>query len=103
MVDLYHLKICSEKTGYEVKSKSRVKLDLMALQEKIVSITGLRVRVGVPALLLLEGDDGQVINIFPSGRLLLRNFSSKNDAETLVSFLAPLLYGKGLEGDESEF
>jgi len=92
MVDLYQFKVCSEKTGYEVKPKSQLKLDLMSLQEEIVKITGLRIRVNVPALLLLEGDDGQVINIFPSGRLLLRNFSTQNDAEKVVNLLSPLLY-----------
>ncbi len=94
MVDSYHLKICSEKTGYEVKPKSRLKLDLISLQDAIVNITGMRVRVGIPALLLLVGEDGQVINIFPSGRLLLRNFSTQDDAEEIVSFLAPLLYSQ---------
>ena len=92
MVNSYQLKICSEKTGYEVKPKTRLKLDLMSLQDEIVNITRMRVRVGVPALLLLEGEDGQVINIYPSGRLLLRNFSTQDDAEALVNPLAQLLY-----------
>ncbi len=92
MVDTYHLKICSEKTGYEVKPVERFKLDLMSLKDKIVEICKMRIRVGIPALLLLEGDDGQVINIFPSGRLLLRNFSSQEEAEKMVDLLAPLLY-----------
>ncbi len=92
MVDLYQLKICTDKTGFEVKPKSRLKLDLVSLQDEIVSVTGMRIRVGISALLLLEGDDGRVINIYPSGRLLLRNFSTKNDAEAIVSPLAQLLY-----------
>lgn len=94
MVDSYHLKICSEKTGYEVKPANHLKLDLISLQDKIVEITRMRIRVGIPALLLLEGDDGQVINIFPSGRLLLRNFSSQEEVEKMVDLLAPLLYSR---------
>ncbi|MFW9909491.1 MAG: hypothetical protein ACFFEF_13025 [Candidatus Thorarchaeota archaeon] len=92
MAESYHLKICSEKTGYEAKPKRSLKLDLMTLKDQIVAVTRMRVRVGVPALILLQGDEGEVINIFPSGRLLLRNFPSKNDVERMVNLLAPILY-----------
>lgn len=64
----------------------------MTLQSKIVELSKMRVKVGIPALLLLEGDNGQVINIFPSGRMLLRNFSTQEEAEKLVSILASILF-----------
>ncbi len=97
MFDSYHMKICSEKTGYEVKPKAQMKLDLTALKDEIVTITGMNVRVGVPALLLIEGKDGQVVNIFPSGRLLLRKFPTQDAAEAMVRLLAPLLYNSKSE------
>ncbi len=88
----YHFKICSEKAGYEVKPVNRLHLDLMNLEKKILEITGYSVRVSVPALLLLEGPDGSIINIFPSGRLLLRNFETETEAERIVDLLAAVLY-----------
>jgi hypothetical protein len=94
MADTYQLKICSEKTGYEVKPIRHVELDLLTLKQRIVELTRMCVKVGIPALLLLEGENEEVINIFPSGRLLLRNFSSQKDAEKLVSLIAPLLYSE---------
>ncbi|MHA2425109.1 MAG: hypothetical protein ACXAEF_09995 [Candidatus Thorarchaeota archaeon] len=94
MVDAYQLKICSEKTGYEVKPRGRIKLDIMALKDRIVETSRMRAKVSIPALLLLEDDNGGIINIFPSGRLLLRNFSTQEDAEELVARLAPLLYSE---------
>ncbi|MHA1960930.1 MAG: hypothetical protein ACW99U_11905 [Candidatus Thorarchaeota archaeon] len=51
---------------------------------------GMRVRVCLPALLLLESDDGRVINIYPSGRILLRKFPDEEAAERFAEKLGVL-------------
>ncbi len=95
MSEFFTLKLCSDKTAFEAKAKISVALDLETLADEASEKTGLRVRVSLPALLLLEGDDGRRINIFPSGRLLLRGFPSREEAENAVGVLAPLLYQTG--------
>ncbi|MHA2263373.1 MAG: hypothetical protein ACXAEN_13345 [Candidatus Thorarchaeota archaeon] len=56
----------------------------------MADILGMRVRVCLPALLLLESDDGRVINIYPSGRILLRKFPDEEAAERFAEKLGVL-------------
>ncbi|MHA2374738.1 MAG: hypothetical protein ACXAB9_01145 [Candidatus Thorarchaeota archaeon] len=51
----------------------------------------MRARVSLPALLLLESSTGEVVNIFPSGRMLLRKFTSKDVAREFVEMISPIL------------
>ncbi|MHA2240422.1 MAG: hypothetical protein ACXADL_12035 [Candidatus Thorarchaeota archaeon] len=62
-----------------------------ALKDQIVEITGMRARVNLPALLLLESSTGEVVNIYPSGRMLLRKFASKDAAREFVEMISPIL------------
>ncbi|MHA1905644.1 MAG: hypothetical protein ACXABC_03140 [Candidatus Thorarchaeota archaeon] len=62
-----------------------------ALEDQIVEMTGMRVRISLPALLLLESSTGEVVNIFPSGRMLLRKFASKDVAREFVEMISPIL------------
>jgi hypothetical protein len=64
---------------------------LPALEDQIVEMTGMRVRISLPALLLLESSTGEVVNIFPSGRMLLRKFASKDVAREFVEMISPIL------------
>ncbi|MFW9798958.1 MAG: hypothetical protein ACFFD9_00835 [Candidatus Thorarchaeota archaeon] len=102
MSEFFTLKLCSDKTAFEAKAKVPVALDLKALADEASEKTGLRIRVSLPVLLLLEGDDGRRINIFPSGRLLLRRFPSREEAESAVGVLAPLLYQPTQESGTKE-
>ena len=61
------------------------------MKDQIVEMTGMRARVSLPALLLLESSTGEVVNIFPSGRMLLRKFASKEIAREFVEMISPIL------------
>ncbi|MFQ5832375.1 MAG: hypothetical protein ACE5H4_06720 [Candidatus Thorarchaeota archaeon] len=102
MTEFFTLKLCSDKTAFEAKAKTQVALDLKAVANEASERTGLRIRVSLPVLLLLEGDDGRRINIFPSGRLLLRGFSTREEAEHAVEVLGPLLYQTTQESDTKQ-
>ena len=88
--EFYPIKLCDDGVAFEVKPKRRLSLDLPALKEKIVEGTGMNARVCLPVLLLLEGTNGRAVNIYPEGRLLLRKFPSKSDAEEIVKLLSSL-------------
>lgn len=90
--EYYPIKLCDDGVAFEVKPKRRLSLDLPALKEKIVEATGMTARVCLPVLLLLQGTNGQAINIYPEGRLLLRKFPSKSDAEEILKLLSSLFF-----------
>ena len=97
MYDSYVLRICSDKTAFEAKATSPMKLDLLSISDAAAKRTGMSLRVSLPAILLLEGEDGRIVNIYPSGRLLLRKFPSLDAARETVNLLAPLVYGSETE------
>jgi hypothetical protein len=91
--ELFNLKLCSDKAAFEVKSKKRVKLDLLEIGDELATLTRMKIRVSLPVILILEGNEGQSITIYPSGRLLLRKFASEESARKVVLIITPKLYG----------
>ena len=92
MTDLFIIKLCSDGVAFEVKSKNRVKLDLASISEELATQMKMKIRVSLPVILILEGDDGRSITIYPSGRLLLRKFPSEESAQEAAHLLSPKLY-----------
>ncbi|MHA1136710.1 MAG: hypothetical protein ACTSSE_09500 [Candidatus Thorarchaeota archaeon] len=92
MTDMFVLNLCSDGVAFEVKSKNRVKLDLVSIAEELATLIEMKIRVTLPAILILEGVDGQSITIYPSGRLLLRKFPSEESAQQAATLLSPKLY-----------
>lgn len=92
MTDLFIIKLCSDGVAFEVKSKTRVKLDLASISEELATQMKMKIRVSLPVILILEGDDGRSITIYPSGRLLLRKFPSEESAQEAAHLLSPKLY-----------
>ena len=92
MADLFVINLCSDGIAFEVKSKNRVKLDLIALSEELATLMKMKIRVSLPVILILEGDDGRSITIYPSGRLLLRKFPTEESAQEAAQSLSPKLY-----------
>ena len=92
MADLFVINLCSDGVAFEVKSKNSVKLDLTSLSEELESLMKMKIRVSLPVILILEGDDGQSITIYPSGRLLLRKFPTEESAQEAAQLLSPKLY-----------
>ena len=94
ITDLFMLKLCSDGAAYEAKPKNRTNVDILSVTDEVKDLLKMTVRVSLPAMLILEGDDGKIVNIFPSGRLLLRKFPSEEDAESITKLLASLLYSQ---------
>ena len=92
MTDLFIIKLCSDGAAFEVKSKNRVKLDLTSISEDLATKMKMKIRVSLPVILILEGDDGRSITIYPSGRLLLRKYPSEETAHQAALLLSPKLY-----------
>ena len=92
MADLFVINLCSDGIAFDVKSKNRVKLDLIALSEELATLMKMKIRVSLPVILILEGDDGRSITIYPSGRLLLRKYPSEESAQQTALLLSPKLY-----------
>ena len=92
MTDPFIIKLCSDGAAFEAKSKNRVKLDLTSIGEELAILMKMKIRVSLPVILILEGDDGQSITIYPSGRLLLRKFPSEASAQQAALLLSPKLY-----------
>ena len=92
MTDLFVIKLCSDGVAFEVKSKNRVKLDLVSVSEELATLMKMRIRVSLPVIMILEDDDGRSITIYPSGRLLLRKYASEESAQQAALLLSPKLY-----------
>ena len=92
ITDPFIIKLCSDGAAFEVKSKNRVKLDLSSFGEDLATIMKMKIRVSLPVILILEGDDGRSITIYPSGRLLLRKFPTEESAQQAALLLSPKLY-----------
>ena len=92
MADLFIINLCSDGIAFEVKSKNRVNLDLISISEELATLMKMKIRVSLPVILILEGDDGQSITIYPSGRLLLRKFPTEESAQEVAQLLSPKLY-----------
>ncbi len=92
MADLFIINLCSDSIAFEVKSKNRVNLDLISISEELATLMKMKIRVSLPVILILEGDDGQSITIYPSGRLLLRKFPTEESAQEVAQLLSPKLY-----------
>lgn len=92
MADLFIINLCSDGIAFEVKSKNRVNLDLISISEELATLIKMKIRVSLPVILILEGDDGQSITIYPSGRLLLRKFPTEESAQEVAQLLSPKLY-----------
>lgn len=94
ITDLFMLKLCSDGAAYEAKPKNKTSVDILSITDEVKEVLKMKVRVNLPAMLILEGDDGRIVNIFPSGRLLLRKFPSEEAAESITKILSSLLYSK---------
>ncbi|MFW9927734.1 MAG: hypothetical protein CW716_00090 [Candidatus Bathyarchaeum sp.] len=92
MSDPFIIKLCSDGAAFEVKSMQRTKLDLISVSEELASLTRMRIRVKLPVILILEGEDGQSITVYPSGRLLLRKFPSEESVRKTALEISPSLY-----------
>jgi hypothetical protein len=92
MTDIFVINLCSDGVAFEVKSKNRVKLDLVSVAEELATLMKMKIRVNIPAILILEGDDGRSITIYPSGRLLLRKFPNEGSVKQAALLLSPNLY-----------
>ncbi len=91
MSDLFLFKLCTDGGAFEVRPKKRTKLDLPAISGELASMTKMRIRVSLPAILVLE-DDNQSVTVYPSGKLLLRKFPSEESAKQIALLLSPKLY-----------
>jgi ArsR family metal-binding transcriptional regulator len=91
VTDLFLLKLCTDGAAFEVRPKERTKLNLPAISEELASLTKMRIRVNLPAILILEDDDRSV-TVYPSGKLLLRKFATEESAEDIALLLSPKLY-----------
>ncbi|MGV9102725.1 MAG: hypothetical protein ACOC3C_01240 [Candidatus Thorarchaeota archaeon] len=65
--------------------------DLSLIDEKLAKATGMKVKMSLPDVLLLQSDDGQVINIFSSGRILFRQYPSEQAVKDVMTLLFPVL------------
>ncbi|MFW9944676.1 MAG: hypothetical protein ACFFB7_06730 [Candidatus Sifarchaeia archaeon] len=92
MEDLFFLKLCTDGSAFEIRPKSRVVLDLPSLSNQLAEKTEMRIRVNLPAILILESDDGRSITVYPSGKLLLRKFPSEDAVQTIGESLSSILY-----------
>ncbi|MHA2063987.1 MAG: hypothetical protein ACXABY_06335 [Candidatus Thorarchaeota archaeon] len=92
MSDLFILKLCTDGAAFEVRPKDRIKLDLPAISDELAAVTKMRIRVCLPAILILEDDEKRSITIYPSGKLLLRKFSSEENAKQIALLLSATLY-----------
>jgi hypothetical protein len=91
--ELFNLKLCSDKAAFEVKSKKSIKLNLQEIGEELAILAKMKIRVILPVILILEGNEGHSITIYPSGRMLLRKFASEESARQIVMTISPRLYG----------
>ncbi len=92
MSNLFIINLSSDGIAFEVKSKNRVELDLISLSEELATLMKMKIRVSLPVILILEGDDNRSITIYPSGRLLLRKFPTEESAQKATLLLSPKLY-----------
>ncbi|MHA2353130.1 MAG: hypothetical protein ACXAC0_05185 [Candidatus Thorarchaeota archaeon] len=92
MSDLFIIKLCSDGAAFEVKSKKRVKLDLPSVSEELAMLMGMTIRVSLPVILILEGEDGRSITTYPSGRLLLRKFPTEESVRQTALKISLRLY-----------
>lgn len=92
MTELFVIKLCSDGAAFEVKSKNKVKLDLASISEELATQMKMKIRVSLPVILILEGDDDRSITIYPSGRLLLRKYPSEETAQQAALLISPKLY-----------
>ena len=94
ITDLFMLKLCSDGAAYEAKPKNKTNVDILSITDEVKELLKMKVRVSLPAMLILEGEDGEIVNISPSGRLLLRKFPSEEAAENITKILSSLLYSQ---------
>jgi hypothetical protein len=92
MTDLFVIKLCSDGAAFEVKPKKKVNLDLVSVSEELATLMKMKIRVSLPVILILEGDDGRSLTIYPSGRLLLRKYPSEESAQQAALLLPPNLF-----------
>ncbi len=88
----YEMRLCSEKTGFEIRLDRRSRIDLPSLAERVARAVGMQVRVALPSILILQGAGDSAVTVFPDGRILLRGMSEES-AESVADILVPLLVG----------
>jgi len=85
------MRLCSEKTGFEVRPRKKVRIDLPAVADDVATAAAVQARVVLPTILVLQNPDGRAVTVFPDGRMLLRGMPEE-EATRLASVLAPILY-----------
>jgi len=81
------LKTCSDSDAFELVPRQRVRLPLPAAREWLLA-RGFREVVDAGVVLIVERDC--TVNLYPSGRMLLRT-TDRAQAEALAAELAELL------------
>ncbi|MHA2026558.1 MAG: hypothetical protein ACW98U_11725 [Candidatus Thorarchaeota archaeon] len=95
MTKPFSINLCSDGAAFEVKPKKRVKLDLTSFSKELTDLLKMKIRVSLPVILILEGDDGQSLTIYPSGRILLRKFPSEESVRHTAEVISPILFSGG--------
>ncbi|MHA1741770.1 MAG: hypothetical protein ACTSVD_06725 [Candidatus Thorarchaeota archaeon] len=92
MSESYTVRLCSEKAAYEIRPEKRFTAFLESIAHKIAELTGLRIRVVLPAILILEDEDERGVTLFPDGRILPRGYASEREAQEIAAHIVPLVY-----------
>ncbi|MGQ4870765.1 MAG: hypothetical protein ACP6IT_02880 [Candidatus Thorarchaeota archaeon] len=92
MPDSYTVRLCSEKAAFEIRPRKRVTVTLESIGEGVAELTGMRIRVVLPAILILEDENERGITLFPDGRILLRGYASESEAQQVAGRIVPLVY-----------
>ncbi|MCF2136335.1 MAG: hypothetical protein K9W43_03760 [Candidatus Thorarchaeota archaeon] len=91
MAEPLSVRLCSEKSAFEVRLKRRGAINLLVVAEQVASATGMRVRVSLPAILILESETDISITMFPDGKILLRGITTQEHAEALAKKITTAL------------
>jgi hypothetical protein len=80
----YLIKLCSDKAAFEVKFSQKLRLNMESIKKTLESSKGFEIVMYTPPIVILRSVAGVEVTLSKEGRILIKNVSSKDEAEIIT-------------------
>jgi len=78
------IRLCSEKTAFEVQMQQRISFNMDEVKRLFEAISGYEIVVHTPYILVLKSQRGTEITLSKNGRMLIKRVPDQKEARTVA-------------------
>jgi len=78
------IRLCSEKTAFEVQMQQRIHFNMDEVKRLFEAISGYEIVVHTPYIIVLKSQKGTEVTLSSNGRMLIKRVSDEKEARTIA-------------------